>query len=56
MKINASQKDTNIADRHGFVRRRRTLAPAAYSHDLVAKQWPRYCEPPGSKPCRYMLY
>ena len=31
--------------------RRRTLAPAAYSHDLLAKQWPRYCEPPGSKPC-----
>ena len=32
--------------------RRRTLAPAAYSHDSLAKQWPRYCEPPGSKPCR----
>ena len=30
--------------------RRRTLAPAAYSHDLLVKQWPRYCEPPGSKP------
>ena len=32
--------------------RRRTLAPAAYSHDSMAKQWPRYCEPPGSKPCQ----
>ena len=32
--------------------RRRTLAPAAYSHDSLAKQWPRYCEPSGSKPCR----
>ena len=30
---------------------RRTHAPAAYSHDSLAKQWPRYCEPPGSKPC-----
>ena len=29
-----------------------TLAPAAYSHGSVAKQWPRNCEPPGSKPCR----
>ena len=25
--------------------RRRTLAPTAYSHDSLAKQWPRYCEP-----------
>ena len=32
--------------------RRRTLAPAAYSHDSLAKQWHRYCEPPGSNPCR----
>ena len=29
-----------------------TLAPAAYSHRSVAKQWPRSCEAPGSKPCR----
>ena len=29
-----------------------TLAPAAYSHDSVTKQWPRNCEAPGSKPCR----
>ena len=32
--------------------RPRTLATAAYSHDSVAKQWPRYCEAPGSKLCR----
>ena len=36
-------------------RRRRSVAPAAYSHDLVAKKWPRYCEPPGSKLCRCAL-
>ena len=29
-----------------------TLAPAAYSHGSVTKQWPRNCEAPGSKPCR----
>ena len=29
-----------------------TLAPAVYSHGSVAKQWPRNCEAPGSKPCR----
>ena len=29
-----------------------TLAPAAYSHGSVAKQWPRNCEAPGSKPWR----
>ena len=29
-----------------FVGRPRTLAPVAYSHDSVAKQWPRYCEAP----------
>ena len=29
-----------------------TLAPAAYSHGSVAKQWPCNCEAPGSKPCR----
>ena len=29
-----------------------TLAPASYSHGSVAKQWPRNCEAPGSKPCR----
>ena len=29
-----------------------TLAPAAYSHGSVAKQWPRNCEAPGSKPRR----
>ena len=23
------------------------LAPAAYSHDPVAKKWPRNCEAPG---------
>ena len=32
-----------------------TLALAAYSHDSVAKQWPRNCEAPGSKPCRCAL-
>ena len=31
--------------------RRRTPTPAAYSHDSVAKQWSRYSETPGSKPC-----
>ena len=29
-----------------------TLALTAYSHDSVAKPWPRNCEVPGSKPCR----
>ena len=29
-----------------------TLAPAAYSHGSVTKQWPRNCEDQGSKPCR----
>ena len=35
-----------------FWGRPRTLAPAAYRHDSVAKQWPSYCEAPGSKSCR----
>ena len=28
-----------------------TLAPSAYSHGSVTKQWPRNCEAPGSKTC-----
>ena len=32
-----------------------TLVPAAYSHGSVAKQWPRNCEAPGSKPCQCAL-
>ena len=32
-----------------------TLAPAAYSHGSVTKQWPRNCEAPGSKPCRCVI-
>ena len=29
-----------------------TLAPTAYSHSSVTKQWPRNCEVLWSKPCR----